>query len=136
MVFGAFDIVHPGHRAMFKEAKKYGNYLIAVVAPDSIVAKLKGHPPQSNLAKRMAELRREKLVDEVVAGDKKAGSWTVVKKHWPEVIACGYDQTKLKKNLVKNINKLGYQPKIVSLGAFKPDKYKSSLLTLRRGDKK
>jgi len=34
MVFGTFDIFHPGHRSFLNQAKKYGNYLIVVVARD------------------------------------------------------------------------------------------------------
>lgn len=80
IVFGVFDGVHDGHRAMFKEAKSHGDYLIAVLAQDHIVEHLKGYLPEVNLSERMEHLQKEDLVDEVVIGDPELGTWEIVKK--------------------------------------------------------
>ena len=40
MVFGAFDCLHPGHLDFFKQAKKYGDYLIVSVGTDKNVKKI------------------------------------------------------------------------------------------------
>ena len=42
MAFGTFDLMHPGHEYFLRQAKKRGDYLIAVIARDSTVKKLKG----------------------------------------------------------------------------------------------
>ncbi len=128
MVFGVFDGLHEGHRAMLKEAKKYGDYLIVAVAQNHIVQHLKGHLPKLDLVERMEHLQAEDYVDEVVIGDKDLGAWEVVKKYQPNVIACGYDQNQLKEDLEKHLDKLGYQPRIVALKSFEPNKYHSSKL--------
>ena len=46
MVFGTFDGLHPGHLSYFKQARKYGDYLIAIVALDENVLQFKGHRPK------------------------------------------------------------------------------------------
>lgn len=128
MVFGVFDGIHEGHRDMFKEAKSCGDYLIAVLPQDHIVKHLKGHLPAINFKERMAHLQEEDFVDEVVAGDSELGTWGVIKKHRPEVIAVGYDQTALKQSLEVNFSKIGYRPEIKVMQSFEPNVYHSSLL--------
>lgn len=112
MVFGTFDGVHEGHREFFKEARRCGDYLIAVVAQDHIIEHLKGRLPNINLAERFENLKKEDSVDEVIIGDKDLGSWEIVKMQRPDVIALGYDQHALKVDLENNLDKLGYKPEI------------------------
>ena len=128
MVFGTFDGIHEGHRAMLKEAKALGDYLIAVVAQDHIVEHLKGHAPRINLAERFAHLEAEDAVDEVVIGDAKLSGWGAVKKYKPDVIAVGYDQYALKKDLEKHIGEFDPKPEIKTLAAFEPNKHHNSIM--------
>jgi len=128
MVFGTFDGLHAGHRSLLREARTYGDYLIVVVARDEVVQQLKKHKPKYFLAQRMEHLKKEDGVDEAVASDAVIGSWEVVKKHKPEVIACGYDQQELKIDLEKHLVDFGYAPKIVVLKPFEPEKHHSSVL--------
>lgn len=121
MVFGVFDGIHDGHRDFFKQAKTLGDYLVAVVAHDHIAEHLKGKLPQKNLAERFEHLQNEDGVNEVVEGDRELSGWNVVKEHKPDVIALGYDQTILKKDLEKNLNKLGLNPEIITLKAYEPN---------------
>ncbi len=129
MVFGVFDGMHEGHRAFFREAKMQGDYLIAVVSPDEHVERLKGHLPGVNLAKRFAALEREDGVNEVVIGDEELGSWAVVKKYRPEIIALGYDQTMLKVHLESALPQFDWHPIVKIMNSFEPNRYKSSLLS-------
>lgn len=128
MVFGVFDGVHEGHKAFFKEAKNHGDYLIAVVAQDIVVEQLKGRRPARDMGERFAELQELDAVDEAVIGDSELGVYEVVLNHRPDVIALGYDQTELKKDIEANYSKFDWKPKIVVLSAFEPNKHKSSLL--------
>ncbi len=112
MVFGTFDGLHEGHRAFLKEAGAHGDYLIAVIPADVIVEHLKGHLPKLNLAERFENLKKEDKVDEVVVGDEKLGTWEVVKKHKPDIIAIGYDQYTLRKDLESHLDDLGFTPEI------------------------
>ena len=128
MVFGVFDGVHDGHRALFKEARHYGNYLIIAVAQDYVVEYLKGRLPKLGFGERVDELRKEKLVDKVVMGDTELGSYEVVLKHRPEIIAIGYDQEAFRKNLEENLKKFDWKPEIKIIPPYEPKKYHSSLL--------
>ncbi|MBU6500803.1 MAG: adenylyltransferase/cytidyltransferase family protein [Patescibacteria group bacterium] len=128
LVFGVFDGVHEGHRSFFKEAKTHGDYLIAAIAQDHIVEHLKGRLPQTNLADRIADLQAEDGVDQVVLGDSEIGTYEVVKKYRPEVIALGYDQEALKDDLESHKKEFDWKPKIVVLNSYEPNKYKSSLI--------
>jgi cytidyltransferase-like protein len=131
MVFGTFDGIHEGHRAFFREARSRGDYLIAVLAPDAIVERLKGKRPLLNISRRLEELAKEDGVDEVVVGDAELGTWGVVKKYRPEVIALGYDQTALRENLEAHLKDFDWRPEIMVMRAYEPQKYKSSLIGKR-----
>ncbi|MHA1679090.1 MAG: adenylyltransferase/cytidyltransferase family protein, partial [Promethearchaeota archaeon] len=56
LCFGTFDILHPGHVSFLKQARKYGNYLVVVVARDENVKKIKGKYPLDNELKRIENL--------------------------------------------------------------------------------
>ncbi len=128
MVFGVFDGIHQGHRALLKEAKSHGDYLIAVVTQDHVIQYLKGHPPHRNFAERAAALRNEDIVDLVVKGDGDLGSWGVIAKHKPDIIALGYDQGMLRTSLEDYFDKLDRKPTIATMNPHEPDIYHSSLL--------
>lgn len=140
LVFGTFDGVHEGHRAMLREAKALGNYLVVVVAPDNVVSEIKGKICVNRSAQRIQGVRDEHIADEVVLGDKLLSNWSVLKKHKPDIIGVGYDQDELKEALDSHFSSRQAQdnsgelensakkPKLVILKAFKPDQYKSSLL--------
>jgi cytidyltransferase-like protein len=126
MVFGVFDGVHEGHRAMLKEAKNHGDFLVAVVAQDHIVERLKGHLPCVDMTDRFEHLQNEDGVDQVVIGDAELGTWGVVQKHQPDVIALGYDQASLKVDLEEHLKHSSSKLELVILKSFEPNTYKSS----------
>lgn len=128
MVFGVFDGIHEGHRHFFKEAQKLGDHLIAVVAPDENVAALKGKSPKRDLDERLWHIKKEDGVNEAVPGDLENGSWDVIKKYRPDVVAVGYDQKELKENLKNSLDKFGWHLEIKDISAHEPEKYHSSLL--------
>ena len=115
MVFGTFDGLHDGHRAMLQEAKSFGDYLLVVVAQDHIVEHLKGHLPKKNLVERFEHLQKADGVDKVVIGDAETSTWKVVKRYHPNIIGIGHDQQLLRENLEKNMPKLRPKPEIVML---------------------
>lgn len=121
MIFGVFDGLHDWHRTMLREAKSHGDYLIVVVAQNHIVQHLRGNLPNLDLVERMEHLRAEDYVNEVVIGDKDLGTWEIVKKRRPDIIACGHDQQPLKEDLEKNFDKIGYEPRIIILSSYEPN---------------
>lgn len=129
MVFGVFDGVHEGHRHLFREAKKFGDYLIAVAAADEMAKTLKGKHPKKDISERIAELEQEIEVDEVMVGDEEMGSWEIVKKIKPHVIAVGYDQKAMKKNLEGAIGDFNWLIELETVSAREPDKYHNSIIS-------
>lgn len=128
MVFGVFDGLHEGHKYFLKEAKKLGGHLTAVVASDEIVKILKGRRSQRNAAERIAHIEKQDSVDGAVIGDSETGSWNIIKKMRPDIVAVGYDQRELKENLEKSLKDFDWPLEVKVIPAYKPEKYHSSIL--------
>ncbi len=128
MVFGTFDRVHEGHRHFLNEAKKLGDILIAIVAPDEHVRRFKHHAPRFTLDERIHGIQKENIADFVQAGDEMIGSWSVVFEHEPDVIALGYDQDGLGSALEDVLSHFPKPVEIVKMKAYKPEIYRSGLL--------
>jgi FAD synthetase len=124
MVFGTFDILHLGHISLFRQAKKFGDYLIVVVGRDSTVKNLKKTKSIHTENERASLLQEIKLIDQVVLGDKKQ-FYNVVIKLKPNIIALGYDQTFFVDDLKKTIKDKKLPIKIKRMKAFESKKYKS-----------
>ncbi|MFA7653580.1 MAG: adenylyltransferase/cytidyltransferase family protein [Candidatus Magasanikbacteria bacterium] len=122
MVFGTFDIIHPGHIHMFKEAKQYGDYLVIAVARDQTVCDIKGKTPKYNENIRLQNVLELHLADKVRLGcleDK----YQAIREEDPDIIALGYDQKAFVDNLALVIRP---DAKIVRLQPYLPEIYKSS----------
>jgi len=52
MVFGTFDVFHKGHESFLRQAYCYGDFLVAVVARDKTVAKIKKHRTKNKRTKK------------------------------------------------------------------------------------
>ena len=128
MVFGAFDGLHPGHLDFFKQAKKYGDFLIVSVGTDKNVKAIKGKKPLFNQKERLALVASVGLVDKTVLGAEK-DFYRQIKKYAPVVICLGYDQNELKNDLKNNI-KNGNVPEVrlITLKPHFPQKFKTSIL--------
>lgn len=127
MVFGTFDGVHPGHENFFEQAKKYGDYMIVVVARDKTVEKIKGQKPKYSEVERRMMVAENSNVDLAVLG-KYRDKFEIIADHQPDVICLGYDQDSFVKNIEPELKRLSLSPKIIRLKSFRPDIYKSSLL--------
>ena len=128
MIFGTFDIFHKGHENFLKQAKKQGDYLIAVIARDKTVFSVKKQETRNREQERLKILADNKFVDEAVLGSLK-DKYAVIKKFRPDVICLGYDQKAFIENLEKKLKDLGLdKTKILRLKSYYPDKYKSSKL--------
>lgn len=123
MIFGTFDRLHKGHLYFFRQARKYGDYLIAVIARDVTVEKVKKKLPRENENIRLKNVKKNKNINDAVLGST-GDKYDVIRKHKPRVICLGYDQTFFTENISKEFPKI----KIYRIGAYKPKIYKSSLL--------
>jgi FAD synthetase len=129
MVFGVFDLLHPGHISFLTQAQKYGSKLIAVVTRDEMVLKLKKRCPLDCEEKRLSNVQKVPGVHKAVLGDKELGSYAVIKEHKPDVICLGYDQYGLANHL-EHVMKIGTIPVIprYTTQPFEPETYHTSLL--------
>jgi FAD synthetase len=126
---GAFDLVHYGHIRFLEEAKKAGGkhaHLIVIVARDATVHKLKGKKPVIPEDQRRAVVESLKPVDEAVLGYPNMSLVETIKRIQPNIIAVGYDQQKIERQIQKIIscNKLSIV--IARIGHFKPGDLDSS----------
>ncbi|MFH1207491.1 MAG: adenylyltransferase/cytidyltransferase family protein [Patescibacteria group bacterium] len=127
LITGTFDILHPGHLSLFKQAKKLGDFLIVVVARDSTVVKVKGARPLHNQNARVRKIKKIKIADRVVLG-RHGDKLKIIELIKPDIIGLGYDQRAFTKNIRAELKTRGLTPRIVRLKAYRPLRYKSSLL--------
>lgn len=126
LVTGVFDILHPGHLDLFKQARQHGDTLVAIVAHDLNAAQEK-RKPLNDQSQRMAAIKHCGLVDTVLAGNKN-DKLALVEDINPDIIVLGYDQDINEQKLRDDLNQRGLHPKIIRAHAYQPEKYKSSLL--------
>ena len=142
LCFGTFDLFHLGHVSFLRQARKYGNYLVVVVARDENVKKIKGKYPLDNELKRIENLKKSKLGDNVILGKEKF-SYSIIKEIDPDIICLGYDQKVDEKKLQSELRskkeysgvKKVYNKKIVRLLPYKENIYKSSKLNKQKNRK-
>ena len=127
MTFGTFDILHKGHEFYLNEAKKLGDKLYVVIALDKTVLKIKGKLPRNNQDKRLEALKKLPFVDEVILGNE-GDKYKVIADIKPDVICFGYDQNSFTKGFSEVLLARGISAKIIRLGSFHPEIYKSSKL--------
>ncbi|OGF24090.1 hypothetical protein A3H66_00960 [Candidatus Falkowbacteria bacterium RIFCSPLOWO2_02_FULL_45_21] len=127
MVFGTFDLLHPGHKYLLRQAKKLAPYLIVVIARDRTVSTLKGKLPYHDERQRQQVVTSLNLADQAIFGSL-TDKFAAIKKYRPDIICLGYDQINFTDQLEQKLKKLNLKTKIVRLKSFKPDKYKTSIL--------
>jgi FAD synthetase len=128
MVFGTFDIFHPGHRSLLKQSKKFGNYLIVVVARDKTVGIIKKQKPMNKETTRVKIIKNSKLADKVIFGSL-TDKYASIKKYRPDTICLGYDQKHFIDGLREELERLNLEKtKIIRTKPYKPEIYKTSKL--------
>lgn len=127
-VFGAFDLVHPGHKAFLAQAKALGDHLTVYLARDEVIQELKGKAPSWSYQQRKRALLALPEVDRVLKGDHALGTYRGICISQPDIIALGYDQEALESNVSAWMNDYGMHIPIVKLEPFKEDIYKTSKL--------
>lgn len=127
LAFGVFDRVHKGHEHFLRSASTYGE-LHVVIAHSSASEALKGRKPILSHEERKQAVEALPYVHAAYIGDTELGSWSAVRKVCPDVIAIGYDQSRLQEHLQKWLQEQAeYEATIVRIDAFEPEYYKSSL---------
>ncbi len=132
LIFGTFDMVHPGHLHMFDQARSLAKkgteaYLIVSIARDKNVIRIKGRVPRRTEQQRLALIKATPGVDKAILGAVGDHIPAIVRLK-PDVIGLGYDQSAYVRGLATALKAKGLNPKIVRLRPHKPHKYKTTLL--------
>ncbi len=122
LVFGTFDLLHPGHRFVLDEASRRGQ-LFVVVARDSNVERLKKRGPAQPEEIRQANVAAAYTAATVLLGGTDGDFMAPVRTVAPDLIILGYDQ-----RLPPGVAETDFPCPVERLAAFEPEKYKSSLL--------
>lgn len=120
---GVFDLVHYGHVRFLEEAKKAGGKnvkFIVIVARDKTVMKMKNRKPVMPEDHRRAVIEALKPVDEAVLGFEDLSFKETIKSIKPDVIAIGYDQKKIEKEVIQAVRDMRVDIQIVRIGRFGP----------------
>ena len=124
LIFGTFDLLHEGHKELFKQAKEHGD-VYAVIARDNTVKKIKGFQPKHTEQQRLTNVQNNKDITKAVLGNKN-NYYTIIEEINPDIICLGYDQKEM--NLAEELEKRNLKPTIIRLKPHHPDIYKSSLI--------
>lgn len=130
LVFGTFDRLHEGHVRFLEQARRHGDFLIAVVTRDENVVRQKGHMPAESCSRRAANVR--KFADKVLVGEREV-SYRLIKRIDPDVICIGYDQRPSVAEARKILAGLGMgKVALKRMRPHRPGVYKSSILNKAR----
>jgi FAD synthetase len=121
MVFGTFDLLHPGHRSFLRAAESLGEVTV-VVARSSTVRSIKGKSPIESEGVRRNNVAKHFPSAMVVLGEK-ADFLSPVRTYRPELILLGYDQ-----RLPPGISRKDLPCPVKRARALSPEKYKTSVL--------
>lgn len=129
LVFGTFDMLHPGHLDFFAQARSLTSepFLVVSLARDVNVLRLKEKLPRHSETQRLETVRACELVDEAQLGAIEDYITHIVDLK-PDIIALGYDQEAYTENLYQLLEARGLQAQIIRLQAFHPESYKTSKL--------
>jgi len=110
---GCFDILHPGHLRILKQAKQKGDILIVGINSDSSVKKIKGpHRPVLDERARAELLACLTMVDYVVSFSEPT-PYQLIQKIKPDILVKGGDWDSHRivgRNLVKKLYRVKLYP--------------------------
>jgi FAD synthetase len=104
-----------------EDAKKAGGEnakLVVIIARDSTVEKTKSKKPIMSEDQRRALVESLKVVDKAVLGYENLDIGEVIENVKPDIIALGYDQTDMEREVRNYVNKNKVNVKIVRIGKF------------------
>lgn len=127
LVFGTFDIFHPGHEYFLDQASKKGSELFVVVSRDETVKKVKGKMPVNNEQKRLENIKKIKIVKNAFLGSN-TDRLEKLKELNPNIICLGYDQKFMVPELMEAVRKNKWDIEIIRIDSFYADRHKSSIL--------
>ncbi len=132
---GTFDLLHLGHVRFLEEAKKAGGKdaeLIVIVARDSTVKARKGKTTVMPEDQRRALVESLRVVNEAILGFEDFSIEEVIQKIKPDVIAVGYDQDGIEREVQKAIEEKKNNIRVAKIGRFGKRELDSSSKIMRK----
>lgn len=126
MIFGTFDLLHPGHLFVLEEAGKRGAVTV-IVARAKNVETIKGKAPQDSEEKRLEAIRGRFPAYRVELGDP-TDFLRPVRELKPDLILLGYDQ-----RMPPGVKPEDLPCVIERLPGHQPERFKTSLMTKEGG---
>ena len=127
LVFGTFDLIHPGHVDFLNQAKEYGDELIVVVARDITVKSVKKELPHNDENMRLKEVAKIKTVSKALLGNTD-DPYRIIESIKPDIICLGYDQNHFAVDLAQVLKERNLSIRIVRLMPYKETEFKSSII--------
>lgn len=124
---GGFEVIHYGHAYTIDKAKSLGDVLVVSVARDSTIRRRKKREPLVNERDRVKLLSSLKQVDAAILGVQ-GDIYVTLQKVGPDIVALGYDQYHMEKEVLKEARNRGLKVKVVRLDSPYPMLKTSNLL--------
>lgn len=127
VVFGTFDIMHPGHVVVLSKASKLGEVHV-VLTTDEMVQHFKSKLPVHPFSERKKRLEKMTIVEQVIPSDTVPNSYSTLNQIQPDNVILGYDQTHMRRKILDKMRDLGLRCKISVMPAYRRSVYKSAKL--------
>lgn len=90
LTIGTFDLLHDGHRELFRESAKFGR-VIAAVNRDEFVHRYKGRYPEQDLTTRLLTVDNEDDVEIALVNVGDENAKVIIEAVYPDLITIGDD---------------------------------------------
>jgi cytidyltransferase-like protein len=124
---GGFEIIHYGHVHTINKAKSLGDVLVVSVARDSTILRRKKREPLLGEKDRVKLLSSLREVDAAILGVQ-GDIYETLQKVGPDIVALGYDQYHLEKDIAREACDRGLKVGVVRLGSPYPRLKTSKIL--------
>lgn len=94
LTIGTFDLLHPGHVALFERMVEHGGpraHVSVAVNTDDFILRYKGRYPVMSLVERLEMLRAIRWVDEVLINKGNEDCRPVIEEVQPDLLVVGSD---------------------------------------------
>jgi FAD synthetase len=124
---GGFELIHYGHVYTISKARGLGDVLVVSVARDSTIRKRKKREPLINEEDRVRLLSSLREVDAAILGVE-GDIYVTLEKVKPDIVALGYDQYHMEKEVRREATRRGMKLKVVRLDSPYPKIKTTSIL--------
>lgn len=124
---GSFEIIHPGHLYLLRQAKALGDALVVVLARSSTIRTRKGREPVTPEPDRLELMASLRAVDAAILGSE-GSIYETVERVRPDVVALGYDQYHSEEDVKRESARRGIPVEVVRLEALNTDEKTSKIL--------